>query len=136
MGALVLASLSGFGQSGPYAHRKAVDTIIQGMSGFITTTGPPEQPVKVGTTVSDLLAGVYCATGVLAALHQRHRTGKGSHVDVAMLDASFAFHAREFGTYLHLKSEPPRLGNTSPIGVYPFDVFPCKNGQLFAVEAA
>merc|ERR1712196_52006 len=78
---LIVASLSGFGQHGPYANRKAVDTIIQGMSGFISTTGLPEQAVKVGTSISDLLAGVYCATGVLAALQLRHSTQEGSRVD-------------------------------------------------------
>jgi len=133
---LVVASLSGFGQTGPYSHRKAVDTIIQGMSGFISTTGFDEKPVKVGTTVSDLLAGVYCATGVLAALHKRDRHGIGCRVDVAMLDTSFAFHAREFANYHVRQREPPRLGNISPIGVYPFDVFECKGNELFAVNAS
>uniref|UniRef100_A0A7S4QHZ6 CoA transferase n=1 Tax=Alexandrium monilatum TaxID=311494 RepID=A0A7S4QHZ6_9DINO len=133
---LVLASLSGFGQTGPYSYRKAVDTIIQGMSGFITATGFQEVPVKVGTTVSDLLAGVYCATGVLAALHQRHRSGLGCYVDVAMLDTSFAFHGRELVSYQVRGHEPPRLGNTSPIGVYPFDVFECRDGRSFSVNCA
>jgi len=133
---LIVASLSGFGQHGPYANRKAVDTIIQGMSGFISTTGLPEQAVKVGTTISDLLAGVYCATGVLAALQLRHSTQEGSRVDVAMFDTSFAMHAREFANYHLRKCEPLRLGNTSPIGVYPFDVFECRDGKLFSIEAA
>lgn len=135
---LVVASLSGFGQTGPYSKRKAVDTIIQAMSGFITTTGFEEQPVKVGTVVSDLLAGVYCACGVLAALHQRLADPNkiGRRVDVAMLDSSFAFHAREFANYKVSQAEPLRMGNMSPIGVYPFDVFECSGGKLFAVNAA
>jgi len=130
---LIVASVSGFGQTGPCSHRKAVDTIIQGMSGFIASTGFEETPVKVGTTVSDLLAGVYCATGVLAALLRRHSDGVGSHVDIAMLDTSFAFHTREFTNYQVHGSEPERHGNVSPVGIYPFDVFECSRGQHFAV---
>jgi len=131
---LIVASISGFGQTGPYKHRKGVDTIIQAMSGFVTTTGFPEASVKVGTTVSDLTAGVYCATGILAALHRKTVTGKGAHVDISMLDTSFAFHGREFAHYYTSQREPVRHGNTSPIG-YPMDIFRCGDGKDVSICA-
>mmetsp|Transcript_67384 Transcript_67384/g.146684 ORF Transcript_67384/g.146684 Transcript_67384/m.146684 type:complete len:400 (+) Transcript_67384:48-1247(+) len=131
---LIVASISGFGQNGPYMKRKAVDTIVQGMSGFMACTGTPDSPVKVGTTVSDLLAGVYCATGIVTALHARHRTGTGSRVDISMFDTSFSFHAREFALYQLEGIEPERIGNLSGVGIYPFDVFECLNGQAISVS--
>eukprot|EP01062_Namystynia_karyoxenos_P076984 TRINITY_DN764_c0_g1_i1.p1 TRINITY_DN764_c0_g1~~TRINITY_DN764_c0_g1_i1.p1 ORF type:complete len:1333 (+),score=404.14 TRINITY_DN764_c0_g1_i1:111-4001(+) len=131
---LVVASISGFGQSGPYAPRKAVDTIVQAMSGFVATTGPPEAATKVGTTVSDSLAGIYAVAGILAGLHKRHAVGDGSRLDLSMLDCSFVFHCREFAHYSASGQEQPRRGNTSAIG-YPFDVMQCADGKSFAVEA-
>lgn len=112
---IVLCSISGFGQTGPYRNRGGVDTIIQAMSGFVSTTGTAEEPVKVGTTVSDLLSGVYAAVGIQAALLARSRSGEGRHVDISMLDSSAAFHAREIASYSLLGKEPVRAGNRTTV---------------------
>jgi len=130
---LVVASISPFGQSGPYKDQKAHDTTIQGMGGLLTSTGLPDLAVKAGPALAEQLAAVYCATGVGIALKARHHHRKGSYLDVSMLDCLFSFHGREFVGYQLRGSEPPRLGNVSPVGYYPFDVFECLGGERFAV---
>ena len=86
---LIYCSITGFGQTGPYAHRAGYDYIIQGMSGLMSVTGEPDrQPQKVGVAVTDIFTGVYAATAILAAVHQRARTGQGQHIDMALFDVA------------------------------------------------
>eukprot|EP00930_Biecheleria_cincta_P096578 TRINITY_DN88401_c0_g1_i1.p1 TRINITY_DN88401_c0_g1~~TRINITY_DN88401_c0_g1_i1.p1 ORF type:complete len:401 (-),score=56.64 TRINITY_DN88401_c0_g1_i1:189-1391(-) len=128
---LVYCAISGFGASGPYREFGGVDTIIQAMSGFVSTTGFEEKSVKVGTTVSDLLAGTYAAVGIQSALLGRARDGEGRFVDISMLDASFAFHAREFASYSVTGTETPRMGNATLVSPC-MGVFMCADGQQIA----
>ncbi|MBL9052878.1 MAG: CoA transferase, partial [Tabrizicola sp.] len=98
---LIYCSITGFGQDGPYAHRAGYDFIIQGMSGLMSVTGAPDgQPQKVGVAVTDIFTGVYAATGILAALIQRGRTGQGQQVDMALLDVATSIMANQAMNYL------------------------------------
>lgn len=88
---LIYASSSGFGHTGPYSQLPAYDLIVQGMGGIMSITGPDEQhPTKVGSSIADIFAGVFCAIGILAALNHREKTGEGQKVDVSMLDCQVA----------------------------------------------
>ncbi|MCY1126537.1 CaiB/BaiF CoA-transferase family protein [Frigidibacter sp. RF13] len=127
---LVYCSITGFGQTGPYAHRAGYDYIIQGMGGLMSVTGDPDgQPQKVGVAVSDIFTGVYAATGILAALHQRDRTGEGQQVDMALLDVTTAIMANQAMNYLATGRAPVRLGNAHP-NIVPYAVFDCADGWL------
>src|SRR5690606_30363696 len=98
---LVYCSVTGFGQTGPYAHRAGYDYIIQGMCGLMSVTGEPDgQPQKVGVAVTDVFTGIYAAVGILAALRQRDVTGEGQHVDMALLDVGTAIMANQSLNYL------------------------------------
>ena len=93
---LIYCSITGFGQDGPYAHRAGYDFIIQGMSGLMSVTGEPDgQPQKTGVAVTDVFTGVYATTAILAAVHQRTTTGRGQHIDMALLDGNFIIHIRD-----------------------------------------
>src|ERR1700694_1922190 len=83
---LISCAISGFGQDGPYRDRKAYDLLLQGESGIMAVTGTPEQPAKIGISVGDISAGLYAFAAILAALHQRARTGEGSFIDISMLE--------------------------------------------------
>lgn len=125
---LVYCSVTGFGQDGPYAHRAGYDYIIQGMSGLMSVTGAPDgQPQKVGVAVTDVFTGIYAATGILAALHQRHRTGEGQHIDMALFDVATAIMANQAMNYLATGTSPQRLGNAHP-NLVPYAVFDCSDG--------
>ena len=88
---LIYCSITGFGQTGPYSSRAGYDFIIQGMSGLMSVTGEPEgQPQKSGVAITDLFTGVYATTAILSALHQRQTTGRGQHIDMALLDVAVA----------------------------------------------
>ncbi|WP_284165123.1 CaiB/BaiF CoA-transferase family protein [Frigidibacter sp. SD6-1] len=127
---LIYCSITGFGQTGPYAHRAGYDYIIQGMGGLMSVTGDPDgQPQKVGVAVSDIFTGVYAATGILAALHQRDRTGEGQQVDMALLDVTTAIMANQAMNYLATGTAPVRLGNAHP-NIVPYAVFDCADGWL------
>ncbi|WP_343080242.1 CaiB/BaiF CoA-transferase family protein [Ostreiculturibacter nitratireducens] len=127
---LIYCSITGFGQEGPYAHRAGYDYIIQGMSGLMSVTGDPEgQPQKVGVAVADVFTGVYAAAGILAAVHQRERTGEGQHVDMALLDVSTAIMANQAMNYLATGNAPKRLGNAHP-NLVPYQVFDCADGWI------
>ncbi|WP_407920713.1 CaiB/BaiF CoA transferase family protein [Frigidibacter oleivorans] len=127
---LVYCSITGFGQDGPYAQRAGYDYIIQGMSGLMSITGEPEgQPQKIGVAVVDLFTGVYAATGILAALHQRQATGRGQRVDMALFDVAAAMTANQAMNYLATGIAPGRLGNAHP-NLVPYAVFPCADGHL------
>lgn len=125
---LIYASVTGFGQDGPYAHRAGYDYIIQGMSGMMSVTGDPnDQPQKVGVAVADVFTGVYAATGILAALHQRATTGVGQHVDLALFDVATSVMANQAMNYLATGTSPRRMGNAHP-NLVPYAVFPCSDG--------
>ncbi|RMD95764.1 MAG: CoA transferase [Alphaproteobacteria bacterium] len=127
---LVYCSITGFGQDGPYAHRAGYDYIIQGMSGLMSVTGEPErQPQKVGVAVTDIFTGVYSAVAILAALRERDRTGRGQHIDMALLDTAVATTANQAMNYLTTGIPPQRLGNAHP-NLAPYQVFDCADGWL------
>ena len=127
---LIYCSITGFGQNGPYAHRAGYDYIIQGMSGLMSVTGEPDgQPQKVGVAVTDIFTGVYAATAILAALHQRGTTGKGQHVDMALFDVATSVMANQAMNYLASGTAPMRMGNAHP-NIVPYSVFDCADGWI------
>jgi CoA:oxalate CoA-transferase len=127
---LIVCSISGFGQYGPMHQQAAYDTIIQALSGIMDSTGWPDGPAtRVGTSISDIAAGVYGYCGIVTALAARELTGKGTTVDVAMLDATFALLEHGLMDALGLRERPHRLGNRHPF-MYPFDTFACKDQPL------
>lgn len=128
--ALIYCSITGFGQTGPYAHRAGYDFIIQGMSGLMSVTGEPEgQPQKVGVAVTDIFTGIYAATAILAAVHQRATTGKGQHIDMALLDVATAIMANQAMNYLTTGRAPGKMGNAHP-NLAPYAVFDCADGWI------
>ena len=127
---LIYCSITGFGQSGPYAPRAGYDYIIQGMAGLMSVTGEPDrQPQKVGVAVVDVFTGIYAATGILAALHQRQETGRGQHIDMALMDVAVAVMANQAMNYLATGTAPQRLGNAHP-NIVPYQVMDCADGHL------
>ena len=109
---LIYCSITGFGQTGPYAHRAGYDYIIQGMSGLMSITGEPSgQPQKMGVAVTDILTGLYSVTAILSAIIQRDKTGKGQHIDMALLDVATAVTANQGMNFLTTGKVPHRIGN-------------------------
>ena len=131
---LIYCSITGFGQDGPYAGRAGYDYIIQGMSGLMSVTGDPAgQPQKVGVAVTDIFTGIYACTGILAALHQRQTTGKGQHIDMALLDVATAVMTNQAMNYLATGDAPKRLGNAHP-NIVPYQVFDCADGHIIVAS--
>jgi formyl-CoA transferase len=131
---LVYASITGFGQDGPYADRAGYDFIIQGMSGFMSVTGerddlPGGGPQKAGVAITDLMTGMYAATAILAALAHRDRTGEGQHIDACLLDSAVAMMAVMNMNYLTTGVPPQRAGNAHQ-NIVPYQVFACADGHL------
>lgn len=127
---LIYASSSGFGQTGPYSSRAAYDLILQGMSGFMSITGfDAAQPVKAGSSIADVFAGVFTTVGILAALEHRRKTGQGQHVDVAMLDCMIATLENAVATYDCTKKAPLPIGNVHR-SISPFASFPTADGLV------
>lgn len=127
---LIYCSITGFGQDGPYAGRAGYDYIIQGMSGLMSVTGEPDgQPQKVGVAVTDIFTGLYASNAILAAVHQRHTTGQGQHIDLALLDVAVATTANQAMNYLATGTSPQRLGNAHP-NIVPYQVFACADGHV------
>ena len=127
---LIYCSITGFGQTGPYAHRAGYDFIIQGMAGLMSVTGEPDgQPQKVGVAVTDVFTGVYGATAILAALVQRGRTGEGQHIDMALLDVATSIMANQAMNYLVSGKPPTMMGNAHP-NLAPYAVFDCADGWI------
>jgi crotonobetainyl-CoA:carnitine CoA-transferase CaiB-like acyl-CoA transferase len=127
---LVYCSITGFGQTGPYAHRAGYDFIVQGMSGLMSITGEPDgPPEKVGVAVTDIFTGVYAATAILAALRQRDMTGVGQHIDLSLLDVATAITANQAMNYLTTGTPPGRMGNAHP-NLMPYQAFPCSDGWI------
>ena len=127
---IIYASTSGFGQTGPYTQRGAVDVIVQAMSGLMSITGHPDgPPARAGYSIADMAAGMFTAIGVLGALHERERSGKGQRLDVAMLDAQIALLENAFTRYFATGREPQRIGTRHPL-ITPFQAFPTSDGYL------
>jgi crotonobetainyl-CoA:carnitine CoA-transferase CaiB-like acyl-CoA transferase len=127
---LIYCSVTGFGQTGPYAHRAGYDFIIQGMAGLMSVTGEPDgQPQKVGVAVTDVFTGVYSATAILAALVQRGRTGLGQHIDMSLLDVATSIMANQSMNYLVSGKAPRMMGNAHP-NLAPYAVFDCADGWI------
>lgn len=127
---LIYCSITGFGQTGPYAHRAGYDFIIQGMAGLMSVTGEPDgQPQKVGVAVTDVFTGVYSATAILAALLQRGRTGLGQHIDMALMDVATSVMANQSLNYLSSGIAPTKMGNAHP-NLAPYAVFDCADGWI------
>ncbi len=130
---LIYCSITGFGQTGPYAARAGYDYIIQGMAGLMSVTGEPDrQPQKAGVAVVDLFTGIYASTAILAALHQRQATGRGQQIDMALMDVAVAVMANQALNYLSTGKVPQRLGNAHP-NIVPYQVMDCSDG--FAIIA-
>ena len=128
--ALIYCSITGFGQTGPYAHRAGYDFIIQGMSGLMSITGEPEgQPQKSGVAITDIFTGIYATTAILAAVHQRSQTGRGQQIDMALLDVAVAVTANQAMNYLTSGVAPGRMGNAH-MNLTPYQVFDCADGHI------
>jgi crotonobetainyl-CoA:carnitine CoA-transferase CaiB-like acyl-CoA transferase len=127
---LIYCSITGFGQSGPYSHRAGYDLIIQGMGGIMSLTGEAGgEPMRMGVAFADVFTGVYSAVAILAALAQREKTGRGCHIDMALLDTQVSVLANQALFYLVSGHVPPRLGNAHAT-VVPYQVFPASDGHL------
>ena len=127
---LIYCSITGFGQTGPYAPRPGYDSLIQAMGGVMSLTGEPDGlPQKVGVPVADLFAGLYGCIGILAALRHRDATGQGQQIDIGMLDTHVAWLANQGMNYLASGENPARLGNQHP-NIVPYQVFPTADGHI------
>jgi CoA:oxalate CoA-transferase len=132
---LVYASISGFGQTGPWRSRPAYDTVVQAASGLMAITGAPDgPPMKPGTSIADIAAGLYAFGAMLAALRGRDRTGRGGHVDVAMFDAAISMLEGAALQYLARGAEPPRIGNAH-YTISPFGTFSCQDRPIVICAA-
>ena len=127
---LVYCSITGFGQTGPYAPRPGYDSLVQAMGGVMSLTGEPDGlPQKVGVPVADLFAGLYGCIGIMAALRHREATGQGQQVDIGMLDTHVAWLANQGMNYLATGENPARLGNQHP-NIVPYQVFRTADGSM------
>ncbi len=127
---LIYCSITGFGQTGPYSHRAGYDYIIQGMSGLMSITGEPDgQPQKMGVAVTDILTGLYGVTAILSAIIQRDKTGRGQHIDLALLDVATSVTANQAMNYLTTGTVPKRMGNGHQ-NLAPYQVFDCNDGYI------
>ena len=127
---LIYCSITGFGQTGPYAHRAGYDFIIQGMAGLMSITGDPAtQPQKHGMAITDIFTGIYATSAILAAVHQRQSTGKGQHIDMSLLDCAVAITGNQSMNYFTTGTPPTRLGNAHP-NLTPYEVFETSDGHL------
>ena len=131
---LIYCSITGFGQTGPYAKRAGYDFMIQGLGGLMSLTGRPEGdegagPVKVGVALTDILTGLYSTVAILAALAHRQEGGAGQHIDMALLDVQVACLANQAMNYLTTGVSPQRLGNAHP-NIVPYQDFPTADGDF------
>ncbi|WP_107331663.1 CaiB/BaiF CoA transferase family protein [Metapseudomonas otitidis] len=131
---LIYCSITGFGQFGPYAKRAGYDFMIQGLGGLMSLTGRSDQeegagPVKVGVALTDILTGLYSSVAILAALTARETTGRGQHIDMALLDVQVACLANQAMNYLTTGVPPRRLGNAHP-NIVPYQDFPTADGDF------
>lgn len=131
---MIYCSITGFGQTGPYAKRAGYDFMIQGLGGLMSLTGRPEGeqgagPVKVGVALTDILTGLYATVAILAALAHRQHDGGGQHIDMALLDVQVACLANQAMNYLTTGVSPKRLGNAHP-NIVPYQDFPTADGDF------
>ena len=131
---LIYCSVTGFGQTGPYAPRAGYDFLIQGLGGLMSITGRPDGeegggPMKVGVALTDILTGLYATNAVLAALAWRDKSGEGQYIDMALLDVQVACLANQAGNYLATGQSPQRLGNAHP-NIVPYQDFPTADGYM------
>jgi crotonobetainyl-CoA:carnitine CoA-transferase CaiB-like acyl-CoA transferase len=127
---LIYASITGFGQDGPYAARAGYDFLIQGMGGAMSITGDPDgQPTKTGFAMADIFSGLYATIGILAALRRRDARGEGARIDCALMDVQVAVLANQALNYLVSGTPPQRLGNAHP-SIVPYEVFPAADGHI------
>ena len=131
---LIYCSITGFGQTGPYAKRAGYDFMVQGLGGLMSLTGRPEGdegagPVKVGVALTDILTGLYSTVAILAALAHRQHDGGGQHIDMALLDVQVACLANQAMNYLTTGVAPQRLGNAHP-NIVPYQDFPTADGDF------
>ncbi len=125
---LIVCDISGYGMDGPYRDRKAYDLLIQSEAGFLSVTGTPEEEVKAGLSIADIAAGMYAYSGILSALLLRGCTGRGSHVDVSMLEALGEWMGFPLYYSYEGKPPPPRTG-ASHATIFPYGPFPCGDGR-------
>lgn len=129
---LIYCSISGFGQTGPYAPRAGYDFLIQGMGGIMSITGDPLDhpqstgPMKVGVGIADVMCGMYATVGILAALEARHKSGTGQHIDISLLDSQVAWLVNQGASYLVSGETPMPLGNGHPT-IVPYETFPASD---------
>jgi crotonobetainyl-CoA:carnitine CoA-transferase CaiB-like acyl-CoA transferase len=131
---LIYCSVTGFGQTGPYAQRPGYDFMIQGLGGLMSVTGRPDGvegggPLKVGVALTDVLTGLHAVAGILAALAWRERSGQGQHIDLALLDVQVSCLANQALNYLVTGHSPQRLGNSHP-SIVPYEAFPTADGDM------
>jgi crotonobetainyl-CoA:carnitine CoA-transferase CaiB-like acyl-CoA transferase len=127
---LIYCSITGFGQTGPHAARPGYDLMAQGIGGFMSLTGTADgEPTRAGVPIADIMTGVYAVVGVLAALHERERTGRGTLVDAALVDTQVGVLANQALNYLVSGEVPARIGNTHP-NIVPYQVFPVADGHI------
>ena len=131
---LIYASITGFGQSGPYAQRPGYDFLVQGMGGLMSLTGRPDGepgggPMKAGVALTDVMTGMYATVAVLAALQRRHTSGHGQHIDLALLDVQVAALANQASNFLIGGQVPERMGNAHP-NIVPYQDFPTADGHM------
>jgi itaconate CoA-transferase len=126
---LIVCDISGYGEDGPYRDKKAYDLLIQSESGFLSITGTPDEPAKAGCSIADISAGMYAYSNILAALIQRGRTGKGSHIDVAMLESMMEWMSYPLYYAMDGAAPPPRAG-AAHATIYPYGPFPAGDGRV------
>ncbi len=127
---MIYCSITGFGQLGPYADLPGYDFIVQAVGGLMSITGEPDgSPMKVGVALSDILTGLYACNGILAALHQRSRSGRGQHIETALLDVQVAALANQAASFLATGHNPRRHGNAHP-SIVPYQTFETADGVI------
>ncbi len=127
---LIYCSITGFGQTGPNAHRAGYDFLVQGEGGLMSLTGMPEgPPMKAGVGIADLMCGMYAAVGILAAVEARHASGKGQRIDLALMDTQVAMLVNQGVAHLMDGQVPPRRGNDHPT-IVPYGAFPASDGSF------
>jgi crotonobetainyl-CoA:carnitine CoA-transferase CaiB-like acyl-CoA transferase len=127
---LITCSITGFGQTGPYAHRAGYDFIIQAMGGAMSLTGEPDgAPQKAGIAYADIFTGLYATVAILAALRRRDQTGEGAHIDMALLDSQVAVLANQALNFMASGTPPHRMGNAHP-NLVPYQSFACADGDV------
>ena len=127
---LIYCSVTGFGQTGPYASRAGYDLMAQGIGGFMSLTGDADgEPTRAGVPIADIMTGVYAVVGILAAIHERDKTGRGTLVDGALVDTQVGMLANQALNYLVSSELPVRIGNAHP-NIVPYQVFPVADGHI------